>query len=527
MYSVRVPLSGSDILRGAPPFFRGYSVRVFVTSTPGIRIRTDPPRTCVTYCSKNIRHAQNMKIPVQVSNDERGEVVVYDSVGKAVLFYMSLRNEDPANVKPINRRAQVMTLCKNKRTFKGYTWGFVNDVRSSAETSPAVESVVDSTSDETDVSNTPAASSSAGHEPALELDVFTFGDEVDDIFRGNRVRLVKLGGVMTVAMIDVMKIVYPDCGSSHWSKTLRQVTERYPEVGALVSYHQFPGVGQRPTPVCNSMGFLKIVNLLDGPRAADFRHKSMQVLHRYLSGDLTLVDEIVERAESNNNPLFPTPVETNSSVVNTRVLKAPRHNGAFVGDYSNKHVVYVMSIKVEGKSFVKVGYSDKVMRRMREHCNTYDVEYVWSIVEFQECVALEAELKERLLPYNVHLTVKGKKRTEIYDDITPDIVDEILLKTRDDLGKECNQTDLEEMKSKQEARRRLVQGRLHVDVQRLEADLESARLQARIEEMDVEMASLRVQSAERMVLLAEKEMKTVELKRASEEIRGRTAEIEG
>ena len=98
--------------------------------------------------------------------------------------------------------------------------------------------------------------------------------------------------------VIAIKYIHPDHDSSAWSRLLKQVVERYPDISRYISYHKFPGAGQRPTPICCSMGFIKLVNLLDGSRAADFRHKSMEVLHRYLTGDLSLVDEICERAVS-------------------------------------------------------------------------------------------------------------------------------------------------------------------------------------------------------------------------------------
>ena len=465
-------------------------------------------------------------IAVRITN-ANGEVTTFESVGQATLYYMELRGEDPSIVKPINRRNNVMSLCRKRDEKFGYKWEFVNTSYYGGSSSTSLDQGAASGSTVEQEEGADSGGRDVNFTTHGDENQYTFGDEVDDIFRGNRVRLVKRDGVMHVSIIDVMKIVYPDHDSSAWSRILRQVAERYPELNKYISHHQFPGVGQRSTPICCSMGFLKIVNLLDGPRAAAFRHKSMEVLHRYMSGDLSLVDEIVDRAVVNENPLFPSPVESNQNMINCRVLKAPRHTGDFLGDYSRKHVVYVMSIKFDGKSFVKIGYSDNIMRRMKEHANSYDIDFVWSIVEFQECVALEAELKDRLIPYNVHITIKGKKRTEIYADITPELVDEILLKTRDDKLRECNQTDLEEIKSKQEARTRLIQGRLHVDVQRLEAEVESARLQARIEELDLEMAEMRVQSAERMKRKAEKEMNTAEIQRVTEEIREKTTEIGG
>lgn len=61
--------------------------------------------------------------------------------------------------------------------------------------------------------------------------------------------------------------------------------EQYPEVAGLVRNFTFPGLGQRPTPVTDAYGVVRIANVLQGPRAVRFRDTSARILVRYLGGD--------------------------------------------------------------------------------------------------------------------------------------------------------------------------------------------------------------------------------------------------
>lgn len=63
------------------------------------------------------------------------------------------------------------------------------------------------------------------------------------------------------------------------------------------SEHQFPGQGQRKTPVATARGLVTMLMLLPGPNAAAFRAKASEVLVRYLGGDESLIHEIRANGE--------------------------------------------------------------------------------------------------------------------------------------------------------------------------------------------------------------------------------------
>ena len=70
---------------------------------------------------------------------------------------------------------------------------------------------------------------------------------------------------------------------------------RIPEVLQKTENFQFPGRGQRPTPVATLQVFLEILMTLPGRVAADVREKAVRTLIRAMNGDPSLVDEIISR----------------------------------------------------------------------------------------------------------------------------------------------------------------------------------------------------------------------------------------
>lgn len=75
--------------------------------------------------------------------------------------------------------------------------------------------------------------------------------------------------------------------------------ETYPEVVAQCDNFQFPGQGQRETPVATLQVFLEILTVLPGRLAAAVRTEAVRTLVRAMNGDVSLVEEILSRI---NNP---------------------------------------------------------------------------------------------------------------------------------------------------------------------------------------------------------------------------------
>ncbi len=95
-----------------------------------------------------------------------------------------------------------------------------------------------------------------------------------------------------VSIYDAIQAV---TGQSDSRKIYSRLKEAFPEVVTnFPNLFQFPGAGQRLTPVADARGIVEIIMLLPGRVAARFRKEAASVLVRLLGGDLSLVDELAE-----------------------------------------------------------------------------------------------------------------------------------------------------------------------------------------------------------------------------------------
>lgn len=93
--------------------------------------------------------------------------------------------------------------------------------------------------------------------------------------------------------------VYDAIGFTTGHKNPRDVwkslTESHTEVVGKADNFQFPGQGQRPTPVASLQVFLEILVTLPGKIAAAVREQAVGTLVRAMQGDPSLAQEIIER----------------------------------------------------------------------------------------------------------------------------------------------------------------------------------------------------------------------------------------
>ena len=99
-----------------------------------------------------------------------------------------------------------------------------------------------------------------------------------------------------INVYDVLRCVFgiPQKDTFH---TLDRLREQYPEVQALCLNFNFPGQGQRETPVTDARGIVRIIMLLPGRAAAPVRAKAADVLVRYLGGDPCLATKIIKNKQ--------------------------------------------------------------------------------------------------------------------------------------------------------------------------------------------------------------------------------------
>lgn len=78
----------------------------------------------------------------------------------------------------------------------------------------------------------------------------------------------------------------------------KRLGKRYPEVLTFCQNFKFPGRGQRETPVADLNGWAYILGLLPGVMGHRYRESAASLVTRYLSADITVAEEIVERNDN-------------------------------------------------------------------------------------------------------------------------------------------------------------------------------------------------------------------------------------
>lgn len=101
------------------------------------------------------------------------------------------------------------------------------------------------------------------------------------------------------SVYDVIRFV---CGTPVRNRSLlfKRITATYSEVFSKVRRLQFPGKGQRHTPVMNERGILELIMLLPGIKAAKYRKDFADILVRYFEGDKQIAADVIDKQ---TNPL--------------------------------------------------------------------------------------------------------------------------------------------------------------------------------------------------------------------------------
>ena len=104
----------------------------------------------------------------------------------------------------------------------------------------------------------------------------------------------------TPPMISVLDVIaaIKGCTSNTAYVAWRRLIETHPETLTFChSYNFRPKGGGPPTPVTTASGIVQVIMVLPGKAAAGMRKASADLLVRYLGGDITLVGEICENRQ--------------------------------------------------------------------------------------------------------------------------------------------------------------------------------------------------------------------------------------
>jgi hypothetical protein len=98
-------------------------------------------------------------------------------------------------------------------------------------------------------------------------------------------------------MCSVFDLISVVGGQKNPRDTWKSLAEQYPEVVGFSDNFQFPGQGQRKTPVTDREGWAYILGLLPGVMGRKYRESAAELVLRYLDADIGLAAEVVDRNE--------------------------------------------------------------------------------------------------------------------------------------------------------------------------------------------------------------------------------------
>jgi hypothetical protein len=291
---------------------------------------------------------------------------------------------------------------------------------------------------------------------------FTFFDEVDDMFKGQKIRYTKEQPIQ-VSVLDVIRVI---TGTTNPHLTYSRLQLQYTEVLTNCEIYQFSGAGERLTPVCSVQTMIELINLLPGQRAARFRQAGAKVLVRVLGGDETLIDEIRENATKmelateteENSPMCMFQLPEGLTGVNAvcSVMLSPSMQGKTVADF-RKPCTYLIVFNHNDQVAIKFGWTKNLKERVREHYNTYPDMKVWCALNCKtiECAdGTERLFKGKMSAYLQTIQVEkkngdSKPSTEVLFNVTPEKAEEQMRDAFDTVSTECSVSNDLEIKDKE------------------------------------------------------------------------------
>lgn len=247
--------------------------------------------------------------------------------------------------------------------------------------------------------------------------VFTFHNCVESIFNGGQVRVTQ-ENPRRASVIDVIRVVVGESANPRvvWQRLCAQDAE----VVAGCYNLTFEGAGQRPTPVTDSAGVLRIINALPGRRARQFRASAMDVLIRFLAGDQSMHAELDDNAarQAQLPAEHPMRMFTEEVYAHPRsskfLLHSPAMKNEYISTFYKRPVVYLLQFDWEGKQYIKVGWTDDFKERMVAHWKELPGCTIWCIYAISDPQLVESTWKEDFKAYCAPVKVNGKVHTELH-----------------------------------------------------------------------------------------------------------------
>jgi len=116
----------------------------------------------------------------------------------------------------------------------------------------------------------------------------------DDIVEGSTVRLTEIDDVQYLSIRDIIMHVCNKNGNNSASVWRNLSDEKKFKLSPFVKNYQFPGRGQQIQPVITLPGSIRLVMILPGERAKQYKWIFAGIISRYLDGDDEMCLEIKE-----------------------------------------------------------------------------------------------------------------------------------------------------------------------------------------------------------------------------------------
>jgi hypothetical protein len=235
----------------------------------------------------------------------------------------------------------------------------------------------------------------------------------------------------TPKRVSVYDLISAICETDRPHETYYRLGNTYPDVYTFTENLVFPGVGQRPTPVVDARGLVYLMNILQGPNAANFRLRNAEFLVRFIGGDLTLIDDIYANARTQqalpaNHPMrmFGEIVEVNTSHDLLKFI-SPTMEGKYLDDFHDRNVVYLVTF---ADSYIKFGKSEDSWERMKTHIKTYPNVQLYCMYVVTHMKRVEDMFKSKMRSRGLlrNIRIAEKTYTEVVTNIDAESAESLL-----------------------------------------------------------------------------------------------------
>ena len=278
--------------------------------------------------------------------------------------------------------------------------------------------------------------------------------------------------------VSVFDLIAGMTGCKNPQTAFQRLTAQHEEVISICANLLFPGAGQRPTPVCDAQGAVRIMLLLPGRAASRFRNSTAHLLIRFLGGDETLIQEVkanaaIQQALPTEHPMrvFGEAVEAEQE--NRYRFGSPNMIGRSLDEFKDSRVVYLVVFTVDGVTYIKFGKSESSLLRMETHLKDYPNAVIYCMMIAYDIKRIEDEYKIRV-KYKGKLTdlvVNNQNHTEIIKELTPEEAEALL------------HTVKTEIDNSEYVRLRL--GEQALEMKRLEQTIEAKRIELKMKLLDL------------------------------------------